>query len=269
MLIACYSGQILKETKDNAVDLMVSDDGSWETLNEEGKLNKLSSATKEELMAQNSIESSVEDGEIHMQKNDTSYIELSDNDEPERRNCIDGFTVGEGYANCGGEMEDRKPDVRELNAALATTTGSGQVSIAESATILPHGSSNQCIPQTMQLLSNEVFTLPEAQVERQGNQEVSRSPIAIQALPAQMANANPNYRTRPRTNSPHPNPSVQVNNSQSGINQRPLQVQLPSFVGIQDGQVLLTTPHFQQETDEFLNANQLQQVNNQSVTRSI
>jgi hypothetical protein len=256
-MIAYHFWQILKETKENAVDLMVSDDGSWETLNEEGKVEKLGSGSKKDL----------NDGQVCLQKNDANFIELSDNEEPEKGNHIDGLTVGGGHVS-HGEVEDRKPDIRELNSALSTATNIGQGGPGEPATAVPHGNSNQSIPQTVQVLHTEGLTLPETLVERQASREVSRSPIAIQALPAQMSNTNPRYRARPRLNPPHlhsvaqGNGVIHPNNAQFSISQRPLQVQLPSFVGIQDGQVLLGAPQFQHDTDEFLNGNQLQQVIN-------
>ncbi|MCO5580250.1 hypothetical protein L7F22_034116 [Adiantum nelumboides] len=250
--------KILKESDDTAVDVMVLEDGSWKMLSNE--ITQISSNPKRDGSSPNmSGDTSAEEGEFRLEKNNSNYIELSDTEDQDRQNqesarhSFAGVSLG---GSGGGQLlEDRKPDVREINLAMATasagqteTAGDGATTSGEQLTAVAQSSNNMLQP-----LANEGHNISEGIVDRQVNREISRSPIAIQALPAQTGTTNASLRVRPRTssqpNSPaHPNSGVYsvTPSGQLAANQRPLQVQLPSFVGIQDGQVLLNMGQPQQ-----------------------
>ncbi|MCO5600674.1 hypothetical protein L7F22_054789 [Adiantum nelumboides] len=259
--------KILKESDDTAVDVMVLEDGSWKMLSNE--VMQTSSTPKRDGSSPNlSGDTSAEEGEFRLEKNNPNYIELSDTEDQDRQNqesAQHSFAgVSLGGSGGGQPLEDRKPDVREINLAMATasapapapagqteTAGDGLLATTsgEQLTAVAQSSNNMLQP-----LANEGGpSISEGIIDRQVNREISRSPIAIQALPAQTGTTNSSLRVRPRTssqpNSPaHPNSGVYsaTPNGQLATNQRHLQVQLPSFVGIQDGQVLLNMGQPQQ-----------------------
>eukprot|EP00250_Pteridium_aquilinum_P010414 c19369_g1_i2 orf=248-3073(+) len=280
--------KILKDCQGNAVDVMVSEDGSWETLkNEEAPHTNMGAIQmcrkKDRNSANSSGESSTEEGEIRLEKNNSNYIELSDTEDQDRQdheNARHSFAVVNLGGGGGGDRitEDRKPDVGELNSVMGISSTLGQMETTRDGTLLATSTGIAADPSatvpaipnsqntnfTVQPVVNEGggYNVSEGLAERQANREISRSPIAIQALPAQTGTSNPNLRARVRTssqpNSPaHPSGGVHpiASSSQLGVNQRPLQVQLPSFVGIQDGQVLLNPGQHQQlqlDVPEFL-----------------
>ncbi|KAI5061967.1 hypothetical protein GOP47_0022506 [Adiantum capillus-veneris] len=255
--------KILKESEDTAVDVMVAEDGSWKMLCNEVTQTS-NNPKKDGSSPNNSGDTSAEEGEIRLDKNNHNYIELSDREDEDMQNqesarqSFAGVTLGGSRA--GQVSEDRKPDVREINLAMgAAPAPGGQPETARDGLLAStSGEQLPAVPQstnfTLQPSGNEGgLSAAEGLADRQVNREISRSPIAIQALPAQTGTTNSSLRVRPRSgsqpNSPaHPSGGVYsaVASSQLATNQRPLQVQLPSFVGIQDGQVLLNTGQPQQ-----------------------
>lgn len=126
------SVQILKDCQDDAVDVMVSEDGSWETLKNEETPNAnstiIQSSRKKDGNSPNSSgESSTEEGEIRLvERNNTNYVELSDTEDQDRQdheNARHSFAVVNLDSVSGGGdkiMEDRKPDIREINLTSST-----------------------------------------------------------------------------------------------------------------------------------------------------
>ncbi|KAH7277131.1 hypothetical protein KP509_39G035600 [Ceratopteris richardii] len=253
--------KILKECVDTTVDVMVSEDGSWKVLNHEEAVT-VNARVKdgESCRVGNNI---MEEGEISQENNSSNYIELSDTEQQDREGQENTCSFP-GVSGSSDKMEDRKPDLREISLAAAMPSMSGsqplmetgreinlQTSTSELLSAVPQGTS-----LALPTAANALQSISEGLGERQQiNREISRSPIAIQALPAQTGIVNPNLRVRVQAGSQPDAPAHSSSGNYSGVstsqavNQRPLQVQLPSFVGIQDGQVLLNTVQHQLQVD--------------------
>lgn len=119
--------QILKDCHDDAVDVMISEDGSLQTARNDEVSNAAnqSSRKKDGNSPNVSGDSSVEEGEIRFEKNNSNYIELSDTEDEDRQDhesARHSFAVVNLGASGGGDntMEDRKPDVRDISLPSST-----------------------------------------------------------------------------------------------------------------------------------------------------
>lgn len=265
--------KILKETHENAFDVMVSEDGSWETITDEetitGNTAVSQSYRRKDTNSQiNSGDtSSAEEGEIRSEKFSSRIIDLSDDDEQERHSNREQNdecnSSGAAMRFVSVEMEDRKPELRDINViasesftnvqasaapnVIGTSVTAVQMGLSEasreesfeaastsdilgSTSAITLGNPDLNVFLAMQALPGEgdgciAGTSADSLTERQSNRETSRAPIAIQALPAQISLSNVNFRSRIRTTS-QPNSPAQASSSSNSSSTSAIQFNL-------------------------------------------